>query len=237
VRPVLSAIALLAGAALNAQPPLPKLTYDIEWRLIRAGTAVMEPFAKEGRVKLDSAGLVSALYKVDNTYSVRYDAGFCAANSVLDAKQGKWHRETNITFDRVQNRAIFVEKDVTTNTVLRSTQVEIPNCVHDIIGSLLLLRGAKVEPGQSTQIIMSDGRKAAPVKIDAQEREQVTTSLGKFNTIRYEVNMLDGVVYQRKGRVFVWLTDDARRLPVQIRMRFSFPVGTVTLQLEKEEMP
>jgi hypothetical protein len=31
------------------------------------------------------------------------------------------------------------------------------------------------------------------------------------------------------------VTDDARRLPVQIQVQMSFPIGTVTLQLEKEE--
>jgi hypothetical protein len=43
------------------------------------------------------------------------------------------------------------------------------------------------------------------------------------------------VVYPRKGRVFVWLSDDTKRIPVQIRLRMAFPVGTVTLQLEKAE--
>jgi hypothetical protein len=46
---------------------------------------------------------------------------------------------------------------------------------------------------------------------------------------------MNGVVYSRKGRVFIWVTDDARRLPVQIQLRMSFPVGTVTLHLLKEE--
>jgi hypothetical protein len=43
------------------------------------------------------------------------------------------------------------------------------------------------------------------------------------------------VVYTRKGRVFVWLTDDAQRTPVQILLRLAFPIGTVTLQLQKED--
>jgi hypothetical protein len=32
----------------------------------------------------------------------------------------------------------------------------------------------------------------------------------------------------------VWLTDDARHLPVQMRIRMPFVIGTITLQLEKE---
>ncbi len=48
---------------------------------------------------------------------------------------------------------------------------------------------------------MSDGRRAAQVKVDAQEREEVTTPAGTFKTIRYEVNLMNGVIYpaQRPG--------------------------------------
>jgi hypothetical protein len=33
----------------------------------------------------------------------------------------------------------------------------------------------------------------------------------------------------------VWISDDARRLPVQLRVRMSVLIGTITLQLEKIE--
>jgi hypothetical protein len=45
------------------------------------------------------------------------------------------------------------------------------------------------------------------------------------------------VIYTRKGRAFIWLTDDDRRVPVRILLRMNFPLGTVTLDLEKEEHP
>ncbi len=188
-------------------------------------------------MKLESAGLVSALFKVADTYSVRYDESFCATSSVLDAREGKRHRETDITFDRARNRATFVERDALKNTVLLSSQIDIPHCVHDVVGAIFSLRGARLEPGESTELPVSDGRRAAQVKIEAQERESVHTPAGAFNTIRYEANLLNGVVYTRKGRVFVWLSDDARKIPVQIRLRMQFPISTITLQLQKEERP
>jgi hypothetical protein len=243
VRFVLGAISILAAqtwvvpalAAASPADTLGKLSYEVEWRLIHAGDVVIEPRETEGRVKIDSAGLVSTLFKIDNTYTVHYAASFCATDSVLDSREGKRHRQTSVTYDRSQNRAVFVERDLLKNEILKSTQTEIPNCVHDVLGGILALRGLALEPGQSTQLPMSDGRRAAQVKVEAQEREEVTTPAGKFKTIRYEANLMNGVVYPRKGRVFVWLTDDAKRIPVQILLRLSFPIGTVTLQLEKEE--
>ena len=217
--------------------PSEKLTYDIEWRLIHAGTAVIDAQKSHAELKLESAGMVSTLFKVHDTYSVNYEDPFCATSSMMESFEGKRHHETRITYDRGQNRASYLERDMIKNVVLHSDEVATPNCVHEVIGAILKLRGMPMEPGQSTQIPMSDGRRSAGVKIEAQEREQVSTPAGTFKTVRYEAGMMNGVVYTRKGRAQLWLTDDARHVPVQIRVRMQFPIGTVTLQLEKEEHP
>jgi hypothetical protein len=224
--------------ALEKKPEVPateRLTYEIEWRLIHAGTAIIETQKSAATLKLDSAGMVSTLFKVHDLYAVNYDDGFCASSASMDSQEGKRHHDTKITYDRVENRAAYLERDLIKNTVLHSDTVQIPACVHEVIGAFLKLRAMNPVPGQTVQIPMSDGRRYAAVKIEAQEREDVKTTLGAFKTVRVEANMMNGVVYTRKGRVFVWLTDDERHLPVQIRLRMSFPVGSVTLQLEKEE--
>jgi hypothetical protein len=51
------------------------------------------------------------------------------------------------------------------------------------------------------------------------------------------VFLFNGALYPRKADLFVWLTDDSHRLPVQIRARMSFPVGTITFELTKDEHP
>jgi hypothetical protein len=196
---------------------------------------VVDTHTTSARVKLESAGLVSTLFKIDDAYGVTYDEPFCATSSTLDSQEGKRHHETRVTFDRTRNRAIFLERDVLKNAVLHSSDVAIPNCVHDVLGALISLRGLSLNPGQTAQMPVSDGRRAASVKVEAQDREEIKTPTSTYKTIRCETFLLNGVVYTRKGRVFIWLTDDARRLPVQIQMRMTFPVGTVTLHLLKEE--
>jgi hypothetical protein len=53
--------------------------------------------------------------------------------------------------------------------------------------------------------------------------------------VRYEIHLFNNVLYRRRAYLYVWLTDDRRRLPVQIRVRMQFTIGTITLQLEKRE--
>ena len=82
---------------------------------------------------------------------------------------------------------------------------------------------------------MSDGRKSVTVQIQTQEKETIRTPAGVFTTVRHEAMLFNGVLFRRKARLFIWLTDDVRRLPVQIRVQMPFYLGSVTLQLEREE--
>lgn len=214
-----------------------KLTYAVEWRLIRAGTVTVETRKGHHTMHLESSGIVSTLLKIQDLYTVENDDPFCATSSVMDAMEGKRHHETRVTYDRARNHATVVERDVLKNMVLKETGTDIPNCVSDVIGGFAKLRSLNVPPGQSVQIPVSDGRRFANVKLQALEREEIKTPLGTHPAIRYQADLLNGVIYTRKGQVLLWLGDDARRLPVQIQLKMSFPVGTVTLQLEKEEHP
>src|SRR5260370_15878013 len=180
-----------ALAAASPADALGKLSYAVEWRLIHAGDVVIEPRDSESRIKIDSAGLVSTLFKINNTYTVHYAPSFCATDSLLDSKEGKRHHQTSVTYDRSQNRAIFVERALLKNEILRSTQTDIPNSVHHALLAMLALRGLELEPGQFTQLPTSDGRRGAQVKIEAQEREEVTTPAAKFKTMHYEASLLN----------------------------------------------
>jgi hypothetical protein len=223
-----------SGPALTA-PSGRRLVYDIEWRLIHAGTATVEERHDWIQLKLESAGLVSSLFKVSDTYTANYDDPFCVTSSLLDSSEGKRHHETQVLYDRAQNHAFFVERDVPSNSVIRSTGVDIPLCVQDVLGAMLKLRTLAAEPGKALQLLVSDGRKAASVKVEGQEREDIRTPSGNYKTVRYEANLMNGVVYARKGRVFAWVSEGPERHVVQLQLRMSFPIGTVTLQLQKQE--
>jgi hypothetical protein len=225
---------------LSAEDPLPpkeKLTYNVEWKLLHAGTVTMETQPGSARMTMESAGFVSALIKIKELYNINYDDPFCATASTLDSSEGKHHHDTRVTFDRQQGKAFFVERDLVKDSTLRNTNIETPNCVVDALGVLTRLRGMKLEPGQSAQLAVSDGRKSAAVKVEAQAREKIKTAAGSFQTVRYEANLLNGVVYPRPGRVLAWLSEDLPRLVVRVELRLNFPTGTVRVDLEKAERP
>ena len=229
----------------NASPISSKesLQYGVEWRLIRAGQAniTFDPGVTDAKpvydvkLRLQSAGMVSKLYKVDDSYIAQSSGPLCADNIVLNAEEGKRKRQTKVTFDREHGKVHYLERDLVSNTTVAAKEIDAPACVHDILSGLYRARMLKLEPGQSATIPMTDGKKLANIKIEAQEREEVNTPTGKHKTIRYEAFLFNGALYAKNARCLIWMTDDARRTPVQIQVRMRLLIGTITLTLEKEE--
>ena len=102
---------------------------------------------------------------------------------------------------------------------------------------MMRLRGMNLEPGNTLHLPISDGKRLATVKVDSEAKEELKTPAGTFQVTRYQVNVFNGVLYGRKGALQVWITNDERRWPVQIRARLPFYLGSITLQLEKEGTP
>lgn len=220
--------------------PFPeKLTYRIEWRLITAGNVTVQlSHASGGNWQLNmdvgSAGLVTRLYNVTDKYKAVSDQRFCGIRSDLDAEEGKRHKVTSMTFDWPHSKVEYDEHDVLKNTSEKKW-LDVPPCTYEIAGALASLRLTDIPPGKTATLPITDGKRVAYAKIEAQTRENVNLEGRNYQTIRYEAFLFDNVLYKRKGRLFIWLTDDGARVPVQLRFQMGFPIGTVTVELQKQQ--
>ena len=243
--PLKPLLALLLFAPLASPQSLPAretLYYTIEWRLITAGKARLEWTAGQQprtgaqvHLRLESVGLVSKFFKVEDDYSADLNSALCGQSLQMTTLEGSRQRETKVTFDSASRKASYLERDRTKNAVLAAHEIDIPPCVHDVVGGLYFLRTLNLEPGQSTEVPVSDGKKSVMAKVEAQQREDVKASEGTFKTIRYEIHLFNDVLYRRSAHLYVWLTDDRRRLPVRVQVRMQFAIGTITLLLQKVE--
>lgn len=216
-----------------------KLSYHVEWRLISAGSVTVDLTRDstanwQTSLHLESAGWVSRLYKVLDNYKATSNANFCGDSSYLDAEEGKRHSTTRLTFDNGRHKVEYDEHDLVKHSS-ETKELEIAPCTYEITGALSSLRGMDLPPGKWATFPITDGKKMAHGKIEAQAKESLNIGGKNYSTVRYEAFLFDNVLYKRKGRLLIWMTDDADRLPVQFRLMMGFPIGTVTVELDKQQ--
>jgi hypothetical protein len=225
-------------------PAKETLDFNVEWRLVTAGHARLEWYATtpkihmgyEAKLHLESAGMVSKLYRVNDLYSVELTPTLCAESTVMNAQEGSRRRETRVHYNSGTRKAAYVERDLNKNTIFAQKEIAIPGCVYDVMGALYALRAIKLDPGHSTEFRMSDGKKSVSAKVEAEKREEIKTDTGTYKTVRYQAYLFNDVLYRRSAHLYIWLSDDNRKLPVQIQIKMAnIAIGTITFKLAKEE--
>jgi hypothetical protein len=240
--PILAALTLSSATPQQELKLSPtnreNLEYEVEWRLVSAGHAKLtlseSKSEREMKMHLESTGLVSRLFHVNDDYTSTATENYCSENTFMAAHEGSREKETKVDFDATVHKAFYHEHDLIKNSNI-AQEVAIPACAHDIISGLYELRTMALEPGKSIFIPVSDGKKSVNMKIECQRREEIKTLLGPKKTLLYEVFAFNDILFRRPGHIHVWLTDDERRVPVQIEIRMQFTIGTVTLRLAKDE--
>jgi hypothetical protein len=62
-------------------------------------------------------------------------------------------------------------------------------------------------------------------------RQKVKTPAGKFQCVVVEPLLKAGGIFKNKGRLVIWLTDDERRIPVQMKSKVM--IGSIKVVLQE----
>lgn len=206
--------------------------YGGQWRIFNAGTASlrMEKAGQENRIvaTADAAGTVALLYHVQDRLESFFDPGtFCSRNTSRHVEEGFRRVDTNITFDYAHRKAVFDQKNLKKNET-KHEEHEIPNCVTDMLSAIYYVASLPLEPGKTFSFPLNDGGESVDVNLHVEAREQIKIPAGTFNTVRTQPEAAKGLV-RDKGKLWIWYTDDAAHVPVQMRARMNW--GTLTFWL------
>ncbi len=233
----------MIGPAAQIHPPADyvfpngqSFVYQAEWRLWNAGTAriTVEPAVDNERItaSADASGVVAVLYPVhDRFQSVVDRRTFCSVSIAKHTEEGFRSRETLINFNYQRRRAVLDETNLKSGEA-KHTERDIPGCVTDVIAGIFYVGSLPLTPNATYYFPLSNGGETVDVRAHVEAREQIKTPAGSFSTIRVSPQATSGTLKSR-GQVWIWYTDDARRIPVQMRARMFW--GTLTLRLLRTE--
>lgn len=112
---------------------------------------------------------------------------------------------------------------------IRDTTLSIDPFTHDVLSAFYYIRTQPLSVGKSFELAAVSGRKKYTLKVFCLREETVEVPAGKFPCFVVEPVLKDDGLFKAKGRLWIWVTRDARHLPV--KMQSKIPVGSVKAEL------
>jgi hypothetical protein len=233
--PVLAAQEQLAADDSIAVRPVPfgvgeRLAYDVRFGPVKVGSGSMQVDGTEtirGRQVWHTVFRVKGgtfFYKVNDVLESWFDAkSLSSMRFVQDFEEGGKTRERK--YEIYPDRKIFVEEKKD------GSQVEEPTVGAPLDdGSFLyFVRTIPLNVGETYEFNRYFKPDRNPVKIRVLRREKVNVPAGSFDAIVIQPIIKAKGIFSENGQAEVWLSDDDRRMMLQMKSKLSF--GSLNLYL------
>jgi hypothetical protein len=199
---------------------------------VRAGEASLEvqptTMFVNGRPTMHVVGLVNSrgvfnfFFKVENRYDTYIDnSAIAPLRFSRNIREGNYSRDEQVSFDHIGGKAV---SNRSTTEILPYTQ--------DLISSFYYARTLDISgsrPGDAFSVDFFFGDTVYVSRIVYEGREEVTTRMGTFNTLKFKPEVLEGQVFSQPYPMTMWVSDDRNRVPILIES--DLVVGNIRMEL------
>jgi hypothetical protein len=217
-------------------PAKQTLNYAVDWRVFPAGTATIHIEQQGDIIKVTGTGetieALNLLFSVSDKFQSSFDKKTgCSNGFSKQIIEGRRQVNADLKFDYARHKSTLEEKNLVSG-ISKRQQADIPGCVTDLLSGIFYAASQPIQVGQSFKMPLADALHTLPVTMKGLSREEVKTLSGTYQTIKVQPTADSGVL-KSKGEVWIWYTDDARHIPVQMRARLFW--GTLTMRLSSME--
>ncbi|MFQ5511906.1 MAG: DUF3108 domain-containing protein [Candidatus Krumholzibacteriia bacterium] len=195
-----------------------KLVFAVQYGIITAGEATLEI-----RNVSDVGGIAcynivsnartndafSAFFKVrDRFVSLMDTTELVSLKYEKHLREGKFKRDEGVTFDQSAHKAQYKDK-----------VVQIAPRTQDILSSMYYVRALPLQVGQTIALANHTDGKNYPLAVKVLREEKVTVDAGTFDCLVVEPFLQGPGLFNQKGRLTVWVTNDRYKIPVLMKSK------------------
>lgn len=200
-------------------------------------TATAPPSSNELVIKTDAVSKGTLLKLFRFSFSQKYVStldldNFRIAKTTKRDQQKERVRESEALFDYSDRSVTWIETDPKDrNRPPRRIASDLTGATHDIISAIYAVRLQQLTVGKRFDLLVSDSGLVYKLPIVVTRREQVGGVLGKQWCFKIEPEIFGrGRLIEQKGKMEIWLTEDARRIPVKAQIDSKF--GQIEIKLK-----
>jgi hypothetical protein len=209
-----------------------KMLYSIEYAGINAGYSFLRVDSE-----LTYVGERTAYHLVNETWSNPFFSKFYRVHDRVEAftdfeylyslrfqknlREGSYKHQESVDFDQANNKVTY-----STGQVVETTPE-----ARDILTSLFWARLFPLEVGKSIYIDNHTDKKNYPLEVKVYRKEKLKTAIGEVECLVVEPVLRYPGLFENKGRLWVWLTNDSRRIPVLMKSKII--IGSINAVLKE----
>ena len=179
----------------------------------------------------ESRGVVNVIFPVHDRFEARFDPRtFCSLRLFKHSEEGSHKRETSIHFDYARKKSDLTETNLKTDE-RKHIENDLAACATDVITGFYYLQSLPLQLGSTYEFPVSDG-KTTIVRASVEKREHVRVPAGSFSAVQVIAEAISGPLTS-KGKVWVWFSDDASHIPIQMKAKLGW--GTLLFRLQRIE--
>jgi len=200
------------------------LVFEASWMGIPAAQArvilarsKLNPGLISGQMWINSSRIVDPLYRMRDYFRENFSRGSLQPEDMYLLQHEKSRLdEWNVTFDHDRRLVTSVKKNRHGRTWIRRFSGGEP--WGPFSGAMMAL-SQPLKPGQNYTFDVFSGGNRYVFAFAVTGREPIKTTLGTFDTLRIEPSVVwlsEGSFRSQARQTTIWVTDDARQIPVRI---------------------
>ena len=200
-------------------------------------TADSKPYALTFSADVTSKGFFARLFNLkfrERVESTVEPISFTVQKTTILDEQGKRVRTTESTFDASRGRMIWTSRDPNNpGAEPRHAITEFSGQLQDVLSAIYFIRTQPLEVGKSFEVFIGDGGKVYTIPVKVMERKRMKTIVGRVDVLRVNAELFgpERLIYNEKGEFSIFITDDARHIPVGGRVKTDY--GTFDINLKR----
>ena len=214
---------------------------DLKFRATRTPlattTAESQPYALTFSADVSSKGFFARLFNLkfrERVESIVEPISFTVQKTTILDEQGKRVRTTESTFDASKGRMIWTSRDPNNPSAEpRHAIAEFSGQLQDVLSAIYFIRTQPLEVGKGFEVHIGDGGKIYTIPVRVVEKKRMKTILGRVDVLRVNAELFgpERLIDKEKGEFSIFVTDDARHVPVGGRVKTDY--GTFDIKLKR----
>lgn len=201
-----------------------KFEYDLTWTGIKAGSSTLEIVDEGKNIKIistaKSADWVSAFYtvedRVETILTKKTAIPFIGqpSNYRVKIREGRHRRDKEVIFRQDISKVTYID-----HLGNEKHEFDVPLFTLDPLSSFHLVRTMRLVVGEPVYVTIFDSKKVWNVEVQVLRKEKVALATGTVDTIVIKPLMKSEGIFYKKGDIYIWLTDDEKRIPVKLQTK------------------